>query len=341
MKRIAIWALPLVLIATFAAQGFAQAAAQEQPKFKDTGEYTDFMAVFNEKDFAKKAANAEKFFTDHKDADPIALTQNFQMMYLSYANASNWAKVLETYEKMGTLAPKLPEAEKARFLQIALLAATNSKNTPKAIAYSEEILKANPNDVQALITLSGLLAGSLPAQDPAKSTQIARTLEVTNKALAQPKPQGIADAAWNPIQQQLHETACLMLLNQTKYPESMAACQAAIKVNPKDGYAWYLIGMSHKGLLPPLIKKYNEALTKYNNERDKDPITVDDNRTAYQALEKVASDKKDEAVDAFARTVAIGGNASAEAMKELKNLFMGTPEELNKLIEDKKGQTGN
>ena len=58
MKRIAIWALPLVLIATFAAQGFAQAAAQEQPKFKDTGEYTDFMAVFNEKDFAKKAANA-------------------------------------------------------------------------------------------------------------------------------------------------------------------------------------------------------------------------------------------------------------------------------------------
>jgi len=112
-------------------------------------------------------------------------------------------------------------------------------------------------------------------------------------------------------------------------------------VNPKDGYAWYLIGMSQKGLLPPLINKYKEALTKYNNERDKDPITVSDNRAAYEALEKVASDKKDEAVDAFARTVAIGGNASAEAMKELKNLFMGTPEELNKLIEDKKGQTGN
>ena len=58
MKRIAIWALPLVLIATFAAQGFAQAAAQEQPKWKDNVEYKDFMAVFDEKDFVKKAIAA-------------------------------------------------------------------------------------------------------------------------------------------------------------------------------------------------------------------------------------------------------------------------------------------
>jgi hypothetical protein len=132
-----------------------------------------------------------------------------------------------------------------------------------------------------------------------------------------------------------------MLLNQTKYPESVAACQAALKSNPKDAYAWYLIGMSHKAQLPPLIKKYNDALAKYNAEREKDQITVDENRTAYQAYLQVASDKKEEAVDAFARAVALGGNGSAEAMKELKNLFMGTPEELNKLIEDKKAQTGN
>jgi hypothetical protein len=342
MKRIAFWALPLVLIATVAAQGFAQAAAQEQPKFKDTKEYDDFIVVFNEKtDFVKKAANAEKFFADHKDADPVALTQMFQMMYLSYANASNWAKVLETYEKMGALAPKTSEADKARYLQIALLAATNLKNTAKITAYAEEILKGNPNDLNALLTLSGLLAGTLPAQDPAKRTQIDRTLEITNRALAQPKPQVIQDAQWNGIQQQLHETACLMLLNQTKYPESIAACQAALKANPKDAYAWYLIGMSHKAQLPPLIAKYRAALDKYNAEREKDPITVDENKTAFQAYEKVASDKKDEALDAFARAVAIGGNASSEAMKELKALFMGTPEELNKLIEEKKAQTGN
>ena len=341
MKRIAFWALPLVLIATVAAQGFAQAAAQDQPKWKDTKEYDDFMLVYKATDPKEKAANAEKFFTDHKDADPIALTQNFQMMYLSYANAGNWGKVIESYEKMGPLAPRLPDAEKARFLQIALLAATTSKNTPKSISLAEDILKANPNDVQALITLSGLLAGSLPAQDPAKATQIAKTLEVTNKALAQPKPATIADAQWPQIQQQLRETTCLMLLNQTKYPESIGECQAALKINPKDGYAWYLIGMSHKAQLPPLIKKYNEAIAKYNAERDKDQITVDENRTAYQAHDKAASDKKDEAVDAFARSAAIGGSASAEAMKELKALFMGTPEELNKLIDDKKAQTGN
>jgi hypothetical protein len=342
MKRIAFWALPLVLIAAVAAQGFAQAAAQAQPKWKDTKEYDDFMTVYKETDFAKKAAAAEKFFTDHKDADPVALTQNFQMMYLSYANASNWAKVMESYDKMGTLAPKLADAEKARFLQVALLAATNGKNNPKAIAYAEEMLKGNPNDLNALVTLSGLLSGSLPAQDPQKGAQIAKTLEITNRAIAQPKPQGLADSQWNPIQQQLRETSCLMLLNQNKYPESIAECQAALKVNSKDAYAWYLIGMSHKGQLPPLIKKYNEAIAKYNAEREKDPITVEENRAAYQAHDKVASDKKDEAVDAFARAVAIGGNVSAEAMKELKGLLMGMSDaELNKLIDDKKAQTGN
>jgi hypothetical protein len=90
-----------------------------------------------------------------------------------------------------------------------------------------------------------------------------------------------------------------------------------------------------------LIDKYKEALDKYNAERNLDQITVDENRALYQGREKLASDKRDEAVDAFARAAGLGGSASAEASKELKNLFMGTPEELNKLIEEKKTQTGN
>ena len=69
MKRIAFWALPLLLIGALTTQGFAQ-----DVKWKGT-EYEDYMGVYNEKDNAKKAAGAEKYFVDHKDADPIALTQ--------------------------------------------------------------------------------------------------------------------------------------------------------------------------------------------------------------------------------------------------------------------------
>ena len=336
MKRMMNWALPLLMVAAVAVNGYAQ-------KWKDTKEYDDYKTVYDEqKDFAKKATLAEKFFVDHKDADPLALTNMYQMLFLAYANAQNWPKVIETYDRLETMAPTLPAADKDRFLQIALLAATNAKNNGKATEYANRILKANPNDLNALVTLSNLLAGSLPTQEPAKGQQIAQTLDVTKRALAQPKPANIPDAQWNPVKEQLHQTACLMLLNQTKYAESIAECQNALKVNPKSSYAWYLIGMSHKAELKPLIDKYLAALKNYNDNRDKDPITVDDLRAVYQGADKIATDKKDEAVDAFARAAAIGGNAAAEAQKELRNLLTDkSPDEIQKLIDEKKALTGN
>src|SRR5215510_12887806 len=103
MKRIANWALPLLLIGALTSPALAQAqapaAAQQAPKWKDNKEYADYMLVYDEKDNVKKAANAEKFFVDHKDADPIALTDVFRKMFLAYANAGNWAKVLESYDR--------------------------------------------------------------------------------------------------------------------------------------------------------------------------------------------------------------------------------------------------
>ena len=105
MKKIAFWALPLLLIAAVTTNGFAQ-----DPKWKDNKEYEDYKAVYDEKDLAKKATAAEKFFVDHKDADPIALTNMYHMLILAYANGSNWAKTLETVERFN-LGPKLTDAD--------------------------------------------------------------------------------------------------------------------------------------------------------------------------------------------------------------------------------------
>jgi tetratricopeptide (TPR) repeat protein len=349
MKRIANWALPVLLIGALTSPALAQAqapsAAQQEPKWKDNKEYTDYMVVYDEKDHAKKAASAEKFFVDHKEADPIALTHVFKMMYLGYANAGNWVKVLESYDRMGTLGPKLTDAEKQQYTQIALIAAANSKNNPRTIELAEAILKNDPNNFNALITLSGVLSQNLPQNNPQKDAQITRTLEVTKKALDQPRPQGVPDAQWNPIQVQLRETTCLMLLNQNKYQESISECQAAIKLNPKDSYAWYWIGLSHRAALIDLSKKYNEAVDKYNANRTADQLVLDELRAAMQGAEKVASDKRDETADAFARAAAIGGDAGTQAKQELQKIFEGTPdgtpENINRMIEQKKSQLGN
>jgi tetratricopeptide (TPR) repeat protein len=332
MKRIANWALPLLLIGALTTGALAQAQqaqpAQELVKWKDNKEYTDYMLVYEEKDLVKKAANAEKFLVDHKDAHPIAINDVFKMMYLAYANsanaapanAANWVKVLEAYDRVGTLGPRLTDAEKQDFTRIALYAANSSKNNPRTIEIAEKILKDNPNDFNALITLSGVLSQNLPPANPQKDAQITRTLEITRRALAQPRPQGVPDAQWNPIQVQLHDTACLMLLNQSKYQESIEECQAAIKINPQDGYAWYWIGLSHRAALIDLAKKYNDAVAKYNDNRTAPQIELDELRNAMQGAQQVASDKRDEAADAFKKAVAIGGAAGKQAQLELEKL---------------------
>lgn len=330
MKRIAYWTLPVLLIGALTIQGFAQ-----DIKWGPM-EYEDYIAIYNEKDPAKKATLAEKYFVDHKAADPIALTQIYDMMLLAYANGGNWAKTLETIER-ANLAPKLTDDQKKRNTQIGLLAASNLKNNAKIVEYAEKVLTDDPKNLTALVTLSGVLSGTMPTTGPSKDPHLVKTLDITKRALAQPKPaQGYTDAQWNQIQQQLHDTAALMLLNQQKYSESISEAQAAIKVNPKDAYAHYWIGLSHRAAFVELNKTYNAAVQKYNDNRTAPPLEVDELRANMQGAEKVASDKLNEALDAFASAAAIGGDAGTQALAEMKKLFTGTPEELQKLIDAKK-----
>ncbi|HET9216299.1 MAG TPA: hypothetical protein VFR18_04935 [Terriglobia bacterium] len=329
MKKITSWTLALLLIGTVTVSGFAQ-----NVNWKGN-EYPEYMAVFNEPDQAKKAGLAEKWLADHKDADPIALTQIYQFMLLGYARAGNWPKTLESLERMD-MATKLTDADKKQYDLIGMLAASNVKNNAKTIEYAEKVLKNDPKNFNALITLSGVLSATVPASGPTKDAHIERTLKVTRDALALPKPAEIADAQWNPIQSQLRQTSCLMLLNQQKYSDSITECQAALKINPKDAFAWYWIGLSHRAALIDLSKKYNESVDLYNASRDKGQLVVDEMRAAMQGAEKVASDKRDETVDAFARAAAIGGEAGKQAMQELQKIFPGTPDELTQLINAKK-----
>jgi len=341
MKRIAYWALPLLLTGTIATQGFAQQAPPSQaqppqPKWTDTKEYEDYRQVYDEmKDLVKKAALAEKFFVDHAKADPIALTDMYRMLLLSYANSGNWAKTLETIERPA-LGPNVTEEEKKRNTQIGLLAASNLKDNKKIVEYAEKVLKDDPKNLNALVTLSGVLSATMPPTNPGKDPHIARTLDITKQALAVPKPQGIADPQWNQIQQQLRDTACLMLLNQQKYAEAIAECQAALKVNPKDAYAWYWIGLAHRPAFVDLNKKYHESVDKFNANRTAPQLELDELRAQMQIAEKLAEDKLNETLDALARAAAIGGDAGTQALAELKKLFTGTPEDLQKLIDSKK-----
>jgi hypothetical protein len=113
---------------------------------------------------------------------------------------------------------------------------------------------------------------------------------------------------------------CLMLLNEQKYAEAITECQAALKIDPKDAYAWYWIGLAHKATFLELNKKYNESVEQYNANRTAPQLQVQ--RAPMNVVEKQASDKLRETLDAFAKAAAIGGDAGTQAQAEMKKLGM-------------------
>src|SRR5688500_18598458 len=195
MTRTAYWGLTLLLVGTLVIPGYAQ-------NITDTKEYDAYMAAFNEKDPGKKADMAEKFLTEYPKTD--ARIQAFQFMLLGYAQAGNWAKALETADKQSTLAPMADDKLKATVYQVGLVAAQQVKNTAKTQEYAEKTLTVNPNEVNALIALSGILSSSLPSAEAAREAQLTRALDITNRALKQPMPEGVQPAQWTPVQVQLN-----------------------------------------------------------------------------------------------------------------------------------------
>lgn len=333
MRRTAYLGLFLTLLAALAAPGFAQT-------INDPAEYKAYMdTVYSEKDLAKKAAGGEKFLNDYPKT--AARNETYMMILLSYAQIPNWPKALDTADKQPQMAPAMGADDKKRVLLIGMTAAEQSKNTPKLKEYANRVLDNDPKNAGALVTLSGLLANSLPADEAGKVKQLDETLAITKRALTVPKPDGATDAQWNPVLVQLRDTTCMVLLNQKKYADAITECQEALKLNKKDGYAYYLMGLAMKPAVAESIAKYTAAVDKLNENRSADQLTRDELKATADGLESTATTKTSELVDVFAKSAATGWQgASSPARNELK-IFKGTPEDLNKLIESKKTELGS
>lgn len=335
MKKTAYWGLSLLLMAALVTPGFAQ-----DIKWKGTADYEAYMLVYNEKaDMAKKAANAEKFLADFKDADPVAVTQVYQMMLLAYFQANNFAKAMETAEKLPQLVPNADNGLKTQAYQVGMGSAQNLKNNAKTVEYAEKLLGLNAKDISALLAMSGTLAAGPFATDEAtRDTQVNKAIDYTKRALAEPKPAGLADAQWNPVQAQLHFTMCGLLYTKKQYPETIAECQQSLKFNSKDGNSFYYIGLAHKYQVPALQKKYQDSIDEINANRTADPITREDLKARSDAMFKAYEDKLDEAIDALAKSVAVSGPAQAKT--ELDALYKArnnnSIEGLDQLIAKKK-----
>src|SRR5262249_25298312 len=100
MRRTGYLGLSLLLILVLvvsALPGFGQAAQARQPQAKTQPEYNAYLALFNEKDPAKKAELGEKFITDFKESDFVA--NAYRMILGGYAGTNNWPKVMDAADR--------------------------------------------------------------------------------------------------------------------------------------------------------------------------------------------------------------------------------------------------
>lgn len=329
MKKFVHFGLSLMLASAVVSSSFAQQA--QKPQINDIKEYDAYAnGCYAEKDLATKAANCEKFLADYPKS--VMLTDAYLLTALSYFEAGNWAKAIAWVDKQPTGVTEVTADQKKELLKSGLRSAQQIKNTEKIQSYAEEFLKVDPRNLEALFTLSSLLYNApIPADAAAQAKHFDYTLDITKRALAQPKPAGAKDAEWNPVVNQLHDTVAMVLLNQKKYREAIAEADISIGINGKDGYAYYVKGLAKKPEVLEAIKKYKDSVQKLNDNRTADQLTRDELIATRDALDQAATAKTDELVDIFAKSAACG---ETRARNELK-IFTGTPDELERLIQAK------
>src|ERR1041385_5518678 len=156
--------------------------AQDKPKqAKTKPEYDAYIAFYSEKDPVKKAALGEKFIADFKESDYI--TDAYMGVITSYTAAKNWAKVIEAAEKAVAL-PGADNKLKGTAYINAMAAAQNMNDVEKTVSYGENVLTINPDDLNAMLTLSQVIPVKLPNDEAGKKAALDKAEGYANKALS-------------------------------------------------------------------------------------------------------------------------------------------------------------
>ncbi len=340
MKR-AVY-LGFVLLAMFAlvVSSFAQATLSPNALYR---------AWYDEKDPAKKTALGEQFITNPDAAFKASqyLVPLYQQTFASYQAAKNWAKVMELGEKLTTLIPNADDKLKAYTLGQLFIAANQSNNPAKTIEYGDKVLAADPNNLQALMIVPSAIIESLPAGEAQRVAALNKAADYAKKMLAVPKPAGASDADWAPVQGQAHFTVGLSHLGKKAYPEAITEFEQAVKLNKKDDQSQYQLGLAINSLLPDAQKQVLAAYEAENAAKaaKADQAAIDQLATKRTELETEFKNKRDLALDAFARATALAGPAAAAARPQFERLFKqrnpdATADEMNKYIAEKKAQLG-
>lgn len=346
MKRSGYLGLAFLIVLLLAVPVLGQQA-------KSKAEYDAYMAFYNEQNPQKKAELGEKFLTDYKETD--FKQPAFQLLVDAYVRAQNWATVMDAAGRFEQAVPNADARSKGSIYLNAMAAANQTNNFEKTIEYGDRVLAIDPNNLNAQLTLSQIIPERLPEGEAAKSQALNKAYDLATKAhgqvqkiFSQPKPAQFTEEQWNReranIEGTLLGTLGMIHLNRAEYGKSVEQYLAAIKMSPKTWVNYFRLGLAYRSQAPEVIKQLDAAVKAENEAKaaKAEKAVVDELVAKREALEKEAIAKQDQAIDALAKAVAIGGAEAKPARDQLERLYKAknndSLEGLEELINKKKGE---
>ena len=338
MKRAGYLSLFLLLaLVVSALPGFGQ----QQPNLKTRPEYDGYLAVYNEKDPAKKAALGEKFIAEFKESEGIPNV--YTMTIGGYMNSKNWAKTMELADRAVAL-PNADNKLKEYALQQALTAAQQANDVDKTLAYGDKLLAVNPQNLNAMIIMSSVL----PSKAATDKTALDKAEKLASQALAgiqgmAAKASAAEKAQFTQIEGTLYATRGLVAYNRQDYMKSIQEYEQAVQRTPKDDMSHFYLALDYQALTVDASKKYQAAVEAENKaKREKAEQPVIDELTAHRmGLEEEVRKHRDKAIDEFAIATAIGGPLAAQAKDALTKMWTSKNDStagLEEFIAEKKKQ---
>jgi len=240
----------------------------------------------------------------------------------------NWPKVLALAGQLETLFPAMAPNNKAVVYNNAMAAAQQSSKAAETISYGEKVIAIVPDDLNTLITLSS----TIPQATPTDKAALAKAETYATKALGlvanlNPASVGLAPAAWatqkTGIEGTLHFTLGSIAFNNMDYPKAEEHLIAATKATPKDGSAWYLLGLVYNQQAAEITKQY-AAVFKATNDAiaaKADQSQIDELKAQTEGVTANLRAKRDQAIETLATAVAAGGPTAAPAKTQLDKLW--------------------
>ena len=153
---------------------------------------------------------------------------------------------------------------KDMLLNMAMEAAQKKGDYGQTVAFGEQVIKNNPNDVTARVTLANTIAQHSKDTDLDKDKSVKQIRDYANKSLELLKgnvapPAGVPAEKWPDFKKQLTSQAYDALGQaaelEKKYPDAITQYKAAQEADPSNSVATVLLARAYNG-----NKQYDDAI---------------------------------------------------------------------------------